>query len=396
MSKRRLKGEGTISKVKRGDKEYWRLMVTVGYDDEGKQIRKAFYGKTQKEANNKYAEWKNKQSFNSDDKNTFADTYKNWLFEFKKIELKASTFEKYYGIYKNYILSNNKLANTKLTDLSTMQLQKYYNSLIADGKPLSTVKNTNRYIKTFLQDCVKQGLILRNPCDNVKFSKEIIVDKEEQFIFLTEEEQKKLVQTLRGDDLELLILMALCCGMRLGEILALEYKDFDFEECWININKSIKRLADITPDGKRTYKMTITTPKTINSIRKAPLPSFLIPKVKQLHKLNLENKLKYGEMYCNSGLLFCKKDGTPLDSKLPNRRLKAVLKKAGLDKDLHFHDLRHLFISNCIDKDIAPKTVASWVGHSDISITLNIYAKISKEKLQESSKLVNSIFESMF
>ena len=72
---------------------------------------------------------------------------------------------------------------------------------------------------------------------------------------------------------------------------------------------------------------------------------------------------------------------------------RALLKKAGIDKDLHFHNLRHLFISNCFNKNIDVKTVSGWVGHSDISVTLNIYTKISEEKMQASSDLINSIFD---
>ena len=53
MRKKRLNGEGTISKVKRGDKDYYRYMVTTGYDDLGRQLRKQFYGKTQEEAINR-------------------------------------------------------------------------------------------------------------------------------------------------------------------------------------------------------------------------------------------------------------------------------------------------------------------------------------------------------
>lgn len=383
--------DGSLRKTKINGKQYWVKQVTIGYDDNGKQKRKSFYGATRKEAIEKYESWKSKQSFASNDDLTLGQYFHTWLFEIRKMELKSSTFERYYGIYENYIISNKKLSSTKLTDITNMQIQIYFNSLLKEGKPVTTVKNVNRYIKTFFEDCVKEGLMVRNPCNNIKFPKNNDVEEDDQFIFLTDEEQRELIKNLSGDPMELVILLGLMCGMRLGEILALEYTDFDFNEGWININKSIKRVSKINENGEREYLMEITKPKTKAGIRKCPLPTFLVPKIKQQNKINLENKLK-SDIYCNSNLLFCNADGTPIDTKKPNRRLKTLCKKLGLNENIHFHSLRSIFISNCVNKDIDIKTLMSWVGHAEYSTTMNIYARIKKEKLQESSNLVNSIF----
>ena len=372
----------------------WVLQITCGYDDNGKQKRKSFYGKTRKETLDKYEAWNKKQSFASDESLTLAGYFHTWLFEFRKMELKASTFERYYGVYENYILNNKKLSNTKLTDITTAQMQIYYNSLLKNGKTTTNIKNINRYIKTFFEDCVKEGLIVRNPCNNIKFPKNNDIEDEEnnQFISLSDEEQKLLIQSIEKDDMELIILIGLTCGMRLGEILALQYTDFDFEEGWININKSIKRVPKIKEDGSREYSLEITKPKTKAGIRKCPLPKALIPKIKATHKKNIENKLK-ADIYCESKLLFCNADGTPLDTKKPNRRLKSYCKKLGLSDKIHFHTLRSIFISNCVNKNVDIKTLMSWVGHADYQTTMNIYARVKQSKLQESSDLVNSIFE---
>lgn len=374
----------------------FRIQIELGNDElTGKRKRKTFTAKTKKECIARYEEWKSKQSFNSKDTLTLGQYFKTWLFDFRKAELKPSTFERYYGVYENYIMNNSKFASTKLTDITTLQIQKYYNSLM-ETKEVSTVKNTHRYIKTFFADCVNQGLIVRNPCNNIKFPKSFSVEEESnQFIYLSTDEQKSLVKALKGDKSELIILLALTCGMRLGEILALSYKDFDFDNNLINVNKSIKRISSIDENGNRIYRLEVMQPKTKNSIRKVPLPTFLIPIIKDHNKENLQNKLKLGELYYNKDFLFCKINGEPIDTKQPNRRLKSILKKLQLNTDIRFHDLRGIFISNCIENGIEPKTVASVVGHSDISTTLNIYAKLSKNKIVDDMTKVNSIFSNI-
>ena len=65
----------------------------------------------------------------------------------------------------------------------------------------------------------------------------------------------------------------------------------------------------------------------------------------------------------------------------------------GLSNKIHFHTLRSIFISNCVNKNVDIKTLMSWVGHADYQTTMNIYARVKQSKLQESSDLVNSIFE---
>ena len=103
---------------------------------------------------------------------------------------------------------------------------------------------------------------------------------------LSKEEQDKLIAASKGDNLELVINLGLRAGMRLGEILALTPKDFDLKNGWININKTLKKVADINNNGERNYSTDIMTPKTKNSIRKVPLAKILIPLIEKQIDIN--------------------------------------------------------------------------------------------------------------
>lgn len=406
MAKRK-NNEGCFSDFTRtinGKKyKYKRYTVTIGYDEAtGKQLQKVFYGKTQKECIEKKEKYfKNKGTLISNN-----DTFGGYFLYFlnnKKDDFKPSTYERYMGIYNNYIATAPKLSNTKLNELTKQQFQNYFNGLKKQGKKASSLNNIIRYFKACLEEAVKDDIILKNPVSTVKYTEKYSSDEEEETInFIDLDKQKDLIKALQGDEMECVILMGLMCGMRLGEILALSEKDIDFKEGWINISKSLRRISEFDEAGnkitypsgnKTTFK--IDTPKTKGSKRQIPLPIALTDKLKEVIKINKLNKLKYGDLYFDSGLLFCNDNGEPLDTKKPNRRLKSICKKAGIEEDIHFHSLRHIFISNCVNKDINPKTVMEWVGHSNINTTMNIYAKVSKTKLKESDNLINDIFSTI-
>lgn len=172
------------------------------------------------------------------------------------------------------------------------------------------------------------------------------------------------------------------CGLRLGEAMALQEHDINFDTRVIKINKSVKYVwtGESTKEGKKIYENRLTIPKTKRSNREVPFPSILVPIFKSLIKNNKENKLKLGELYFDNKLVFCRENGDYIDSKQPNRHLKAALKKAKIKTDIHYHSLRHIFITNCISNDINLKTIMDWAGHADTKTTMLIYAEINKDK----------------
>jgi hypothetical protein len=97
----------------------------------------------------------------------------------------------------------------------------------------------------------------------------------------------------------------------------------------IKIKKSVKYVWTDERDkaGKKIYENKVTIPKTRTSIRDVPLPNMLKPIIKKLIKKNMENKLKYGELYLDKNLIFCKENGDYIDNKKPNRHLKIAATK---------------------------------------------------------------------
>ncbi|HDK7179781.1 TPA: site-specific integrase [Clostridium botulinum] len=380
--------------VKNG-KQYYRVTASIGRDSNGKLIRKEFYGSSKKEAENKRDEYLNgiKNGLNIDYKNIIlGELMHTWLFEIIRIKVKPSSFERYEGIYRNYI-KNSKLFGLKLADLKTIQVQRYYNELYSDGKTSNVIKNLNKLLRAFFNYAVNEGYILRNPCLGSK----IIIpgdkdNKEKEIEIFTDKEIKALKKQLEGNRLKCLILLALGSGLRQGELLALRWDDIDFKTNEIKVNKSIKRVKIIGNDGTGKRKTIEQSPKSIKSNRVVPIPSKLINALEEHKALQEKEKKEVGSSYVDKNLVFATKLGKPIVVKNLFDSYKRILVKSKIPHK-KFHSLRHTYATKLFEKGVQLKTVQKLLGHKNISITADTYTHVMpKEKISAADKL-NDLFD---
>ncbi|WP_411679759.1 hypothetical protein [Clostridium thailandense] len=150
--------------------EYYRITATIGRDSNGKLIRKQFYGSSKKEAEDKKNEYLAgiKNGLNTDFKNAIlGELMHSWLFEIVRLKVKPSSFQKYEGIFRNYI-KERELYGSKISDLKSMQIQRYYNKLFDNGVSSNVLKNLNKLLKQFLNYAFDEGYFLRNPISGKK------------------------------------------------------------------------------------------------------------------------------------------------------------------------------------------------------------------------------------
>ena len=107
MARKNANGQSSISKFTKNGITYYKEILTIGRNEEGKLIRKTFSSKKRQEVAEKMNDYKNKMlkgELSTNENITLAEWYHTYLFEFRKNDLKPSTFERYYNIYINYIL----------------------------------------------------------------------------------------------------------------------------------------------------------------------------------------------------------------------------------------------------------------------------------------------------
>lgn len=229
---------------------------------------------------------------------------------------------------------------------------------------------------------MRWGLVPRNVCDL------IAPPHAEGFEIqpLTMEQAHRLLTAARGHRLEALFTLALATGMRRGELLALKWQDSNFTAGTLQIRRILTRIPSKMP-GKGYVE---TEPKTQKSRRSVVIAPFALEALKQHRSRQLAAKLKAGDYWQDHDYVFCTSIGTHLNpSKDVLDQLKVLLKKAGLP-DIRFHDLRHSAATILLTEGVHPKVVQELLGHSNISMTMDVYSHVLPSMQQDAISRLNT------
>lgn len=389
--------------------DYYRLRKTIGYDRKGKPIIKPFYGDSKRDAQLKYEEWKKANDLGLKlDNQSISQAMYTWLWEIEKVSgTKLSTFDRYEGIYRNYI-EKSKLGHVILKEVDKLAVQKHYNSLFIDGKTYSQIHNLNKLLNKFFNFCLEEGYMLRNPCKGIKFDayKEFNDEITDEGVVETfsESEIDKILNGIRDTKLKVLIKFALATGLRQGEILALTTDDI--EDMTVSVNKRVKRVKVFDTKEKYHYVIQTTTPKTKNSIRKVHIPTSMEADLKTLDIERKKQRLKLGEFYNDNNLLFPSLTGGYIDSRNLTRSWKRVFDNinatSGEEQETEkvlvpykkFHALRHTYATLLLKKGTPLITVSRLLGHSTIKTT-EIYAHVLEKNKKNDVEALNEILNGL-
>lgn len=200
------------------------------------------------------------------------------------------------------------------------------------------------------------------------FSHSDIAKKQNKFLDAVELKETLMQLSKIDSRISLLFEFVSLTGLRIGELLALRYSDYDKENATININGTIQY------DYKNSSEIKRGTPKNIYSVRDVSLSDRA---VSILDSIMLENKRRslWFEGYIDHGYIFTSGRGNPYDIQFLNRRLKGVHIEG---KHLTTHIFRHTHISMLAELGVPLKTIMQRVGHNDPNTTLSIYTHVTK------------------
>ena len=367
---------------KRGKNSY-RLIVSEGYDLHGKPMihRKTVHG-TKKDAQVELAKFVTEvqNGLVVDGKSLkFSEFTEIWKRDYGSKELAPSTYKRYCRMLETRLLPYfghfyiNKIRPTdimKFYDLlekDTQLVRKKGNNGSKTKKPLSgkTILEHHRLLRAMLHRAVYWQLIVANPAERVQPPK---ARKPKRKSY--DDEQTKILlenlELLPSEDAKykVAIILTVFTGVRLGELMGLEWQDVDFKNGILSINRSSQYLADMGVFTK--------VPKTESSIREIAIPEFIISLLEEYKLWYEEQKSLYGELWMNSDRLFVQADGKPMHPSSISKWFVKYVGTIGLPV-INFHGLRHTNASLLVAQNIDIAIISARLGHAQISTTLNFY-----------------------
>jgi integrase len=356
MAKQRGHGEGSVYQRKDGR---WVASITLE-----NRKRKYIYGETKKEVLDKLkvALYEQRQgTLATGPQQTVKHFLENWLEEIHKPTIRVSTYLRYRRTLHRHIFP--AIGHVQLQKLSAQQVQAFYTRKLKDGMAPGSIWYMHAILHKAFDQAVRWKLLSRNVCDEVAPPR---IPKRENKT-LTKEQAQKLLDTARGHTLEALLTVALVTGMRRGELRSLRWSDIDFEDKHLQVRRTVEHLT-----GYGYYE---NEPKSDRSKRSIALPDFAIETLKQHRVKQIEARLKIGEAWVDHDLVFCRANGNFLPASTLDYQFQALLKDAGLPH-MRIHDLRHSAATILLSMGVHAKVVQEILGHSTISMTMDIYSHV--------------------
>lgn len=371
----------------------WVARKIFGYKPDGSPNRKIFYGNTAAEAAHKLTDYERQveNGLNTDAANlSFEQWLPLWMREYKLKSLRPHTYDTYETLIKNRV--NPILGKHKLLKLRPEHLQAFINNLKKENgedPAVSTIKQIKCILSGALGQAVKNGLITRNPADALSLPKGSSKRKVGAF---TSSEQAALLDQLKKHRLYALFVLALGTGMRIGEILALQWTEVDLSQNEITVSASVSRSKDreISTGVAIKSSLKVDAPKTKAGHRSIPLTSEVRQILIEHREAQIIERFRAGAVWVKNDLVFCTALGGYLEYRNVIRLYESNREQAGIPK-LSFHSLRHSFATNAIAAGLDYYYLSRIMGHTTISITLDTYTDFMPDKSRSEMEKMENI-----
>ncbi len=300
-----------------------------------------------------------------------------WLNNYIRISAKHRTIERYSEIINNHLIPS--VGDIELQELTPIILQKYISELLKCGNKRTGAGLSSSAVNSIIT-VIQNSL---HTAYNLRYINDMVGDKlkrpkavERQIECFSVAEQKQIEQAVRDGEKPYMlgVLICLYTGLRIGELLALEWSDIDFSNGTLMVDKTCH--YGINQNGQ--FGRIVDTPKTETSIRLIPLPKQLIPLMKEHKKIPSK--------------LVISKNGEGISNRTYQRNFESLLKSLNL-KHRGFHALRHTFATRALECGIDVKTLSELLGHKSPAVTLKKYAHTflihKKEMMNRLGKLLS-------
>ena len=332
MSTRRGYGEDSVYK----DRDRWRGAISLGYDANGRRVRKKVSGRTRAEAVEKLRKLRQQVDGGTvpDDRLTVKAFLTRWLTVNLPGTVAESTEDDYSDTVRLHLVP--ALGQKRLGKLTVVDLDKLWRAKRDAGYSTNSVRIMRTILRRALGQAEREGIIARNVA--ALSAPPRVRAKEGRT--LTVEQARHLLDAAAGHRFEVIIILALAYGMRRGEVLGLRWSALDWDTGILRVTHSVQRIKSREGQSGRRTQLVIGELKTPRSRRSLALTPEIMDKLRQHHTWQVERKMAAGPIWRDHGLIFASEVGTPIDPENFSRTFAKLCKKAGLGH-WHPHELRH-------------------------------------------------------
>ena len=334
------------------------------------------------------------------DRLTVDSWYKTWLKEYRENVVRETTI---IGNEKCYKHVKPEIGHMKLQAVRPEHIQRILNKMKREGYSSGYIENTRQTMNMIFHQAAMNGIIIINPVEKSILPKVESEERNPRRRALTEQEQKAFLECAakRKPFYADIFYVGFFTGMRIGEINGLEWRDIDFEKMEIHVNGTMIKIA-----GKDYYKGPVKTGESKRTIPMLPEIAKRLRRHKvEQAKLRMMLGDKWQPVKGLEHLVFTTMFGKPLmtlsvgryiDStvnavnRAEEKKAAAEHRKPELMETFCPHAMRHTFATRALERGIPPKVVQSYLGHSTIDVTMNIYTHVTAElEKEEIRKLAN-------
>ncbi len=243
-----------------------------------------------------------------------------------------------------------------------------------------TIQIVHNILNRAFNQAVKWRVMVSNPAQFADKPKQ----ERREMQALAPDQAAKFLRAAREDRYFLYFSLALDTGARPSELLGLQWKDIDFEQCRITIQRTLEY-----PDYSNEFRF--TEPKTPRSRRSITISQQNLNHLREHRRQQAETRLKAGSDWQAYDLVFCTREGKPLQARnILRRHMRPILKQAELP-ELNLYSLRHSCATLLLSAGVNPKIVSERLGHASIVLTLDTYSHVLPDMQQMAAEKLEKI-----
>lgn len=318
---------------------------------------------------------------------TVAEYLRRWLTEDCELKgIRGTTKRQYRNLVEKHVIP--RIGQVKLQRLQPQHLTSLYAALLECRKetrgPGTLSRRTINLIHSILHAALAAApddLLPANPADKAVVPK----DKRKKASFLSLEQARAFLAAAAADIwYYALYVLAIETGLRIGELLGLQWRDINLEERTLRVRHTLEHRSG-------TAEERLQDPKSEAGQRPVALGDLSISALRAHRKAQLEARVKAGPLWEDNDLVFPNREGRPTNySNWRSRHYAKVFERAGIPY-VKPHELRHTSASMLLLSNVHPRVAQERLGHSDIRVTMNLYSHVSANLQRDAADKVGEM-----